>query len=993
MPEPRKYHSVISSPPASVLGLIIFTLLLAITWTDPRITCDPHCTSISPARHKMNIHNWTTIRPLYNALHRLLDLLIRHQLNRITLTHYKLHDTVPFGLGCARTPPQFFSETQIGSWNAICHQTSLNFLKLTIASLKLKIRNTFIAFNSAWNHLYNISSIHDFYECTRSLYSYARSTFASLLRKKSSKLLSATGCASVDANLMDNFRITVKHTCISRQTSHSSRRFTNYFRLPHVSQDNWVVNKSNKILSDAHLSILSKGLTFCPYTPTFNKTAILTSGIEYTRRLRLKEFFATHESYQNTDNVSHQDQSSFENQVSQFFKPASSFTPSPNHDTFLDLYISDVMNDLTHINPTRLAPNISAAERVALSDLMSDSDIIIKSADKGGALVLLNREDYLSEAYRQLNNPSDYCRIPVDPSKCYYSKIKRILNQAVSAGHLERKHIHILLPENSKPGRFYLLPKIHKEGCPGRPIVSGSGSMTESISKFVDLHIGPLVPKLSSYIKDTNHFLTIINDLNANHTFDDNTLLVTIDVKSLYTNIPHDECIQAATHYLDNTLINEYPPSSFIASLMKIVLQFNFFSFNNEFFLQEHGIAMGTKMAPSAANLFMGHFETRFLGELPNSPLIWRRFIDDIFVIWPHGHDSLIEFMETLNSFHSTIGSGRIKFTHTVSPTSISFLDVQVNLINHKLETDLFSKPTDTHQYLHFNSFHPRHIINSLPYSLALRIVRICSSSLKRRKHLDQLRLHLVARKYPLTLINRCIRKALTHSRNELLSTSNPPPPNSKIPFITPFFGGAKQPIKNAVYEHLPLLRRSSTMNSILDTNRPTLAFQRCQNLKDILVKADLNPSRPQKGFFKCNSETCSIDIYTINTNQFTSPLGQIFQIKQHISCDTPNVIYLITCKKCRKQYVGETGRFLRIRLKEHLADITHNRATPISLHFNLPDHNIQDFNFIGIENLHSNSLFYRRLREVFWIIKLCTFSAGLNTHLPDDLRRLAIVL
>ena len=102
------------------------------------------------------------------------------------------------------------------------------------------------------------------------------------------------------------------------------------------------------------------------------------------------------------------------------------------------------------------------------------------------------------------------------------------------------------LKENSlRPGRFYTIPKMHKQGHPGRPIVSSNGHPTERISQFVDHHLQPLVIKLPSYIKHTTHFLNKLNNIGQL------PLLVTRDVTSLETNIPHRDGIQACSDFLD----------------------------------------------------------------------------------------------------------------------------------------------------------------------------------------------------------------------------------------------------------------------------------------------------------------------------------------------------------------------------------------------------------------------------------------------------------
>ena len=103
-------------------------------------------------------------------------------------------------------------------------------------------------------------------------------------------------------------------------------------------------------------------------------------------------------------------------------------------------------------------------------------------------------------------------------------------------GLIDDKTRQYLLRTDAKPGRFYILPKIHKPGNPGRPIVSSNSHPTERISQFVDYHHQPLVHKLPSFVKDTNDFL---NKLLTIGNLPSNSLLVTLDVSSQYTLISH----------------------------------------------------------------------------------------------------------------------------------------------------------------------------------------------------------------------------------------------------------------------------------------------------------------------------------------------------------------------------------------------------------------------------------------------------------------------
>ena len=146
------------------------------------------------------------------------------------------------------------------------------------------------------------------------------------------------------------------------------------------------------------------------------------------------------------------------------------------------------------------------------------------------------------------------------------------------------------------------------------------------------------------------------------------------------------------------------PSSSFLCILIHLILMLNFFLFHDKTYLRTHGTAMGTGMAPTYANIFMGAIERRLLCSFPHKPLVWLRYIDDIFLIWNHGRTKLEAFIQHANTFHHTI-----RFTFNISLTHISFLDIMVTLLGNSLHTDLHSKPTHTFNYLHWSSCHPHH--------------------------------------------------------------------------------------------------------------------------------------------------------------------------------------------------------------------------------------------------------------------------------------------
>ena len=93
------------------------------------------------------------------------------------------------------------------------------------------------------------------------------------------------------------------------------------------------------------------------------------------------------------------------------------------------------------------------------------------------------------------------------------------------------------------------------------------------------------------------------------------------------------------------------------------------------------------------------------LAKMDAVPSTWWRYIDDVFAIWPHGEEQLVEFLDKMNQFHPSI-----KFMAKSSAKPVLFLDMKVTVENEIcLTTDLYVKLTDTHQYLHKDSCHPGH--------------------------------------------------------------------------------------------------------------------------------------------------------------------------------------------------------------------------------------------------------------------------------------------
>ena len=154
----------------------------------------------------------------------------------------------------------------------------------------------------------------------------------------------------------------------------------------------------------------------------------------------------------------------------------------------------------------------------------------------------------------------------------------------------------------------------------------------------------------NTYIKDTYDFLSKLRTAKVQP----HTLLITLDVESMYTNIDNEQGLEAVRNIFQ---ANPSPRRSdkHIFELLELSLKNNDFEFNNETFLQISGTAMGKKFAPSYANLFMAQWENTALDKCYQKPKMYFRYLDDIWILWDHGETQFQTFFDILNTHSPAI--------------------------------------------------------------------------------------------------------------------------------------------------------------------------------------------------------------------------------------------------------------------------------------------------------------------------------------------------
>ena len=717
-------------------------------------------------------------------------------------------------------------------------------------------------------------------------------------------------------------------------------------------------------LSEAERSVLSKGLKFVPSLSCMNKFTLLKDCSRFFRRIRW------------TAELGHppKNQAAFSNDIfTRLFKKPS-FREPPRTNFEVEYFIKKCSNDIQNL---KLRPlfysNLSREERLALQQLRKRDDLVIKPADKGGAVVVWRRDLYIAEAQRQLQNPSHYKLLDEPSLHADHRRIRLTINRLISDQQLPTS-AKLLIPPHPRQSVFYLLPKIHKLNNPGRPIVSTCSCPTEFISTYLDSILQPLVQSLPTYVKDSTHTLHLIEEFNSNPQTVP-TYLFTLDVQSLYTSIPHQDGLKALSFFLDQRPILE-PPTSTLLRLAELVLTLNTFSFDNHSYSQVKGVAMGTKMGPSYACLFMGHFEHLFLQQFRKPhPDLFKRYIDDCFAITSQSLEETTEFIQALQVFHPSIS-----FTYQISAVSVSFLDIHIFLSHGHLRTSVHYKPTDTHAYLHYHSFHNPSTLNSIPYSQFLRLRRLCSDNRDfHEKSLEMIKF-FQARHYPLPLLHQALHRVQNQPR-ELCLRPRPKLSTSDRPILALQYHPATRAVRNIIRSHWHLLQSTDKLSTTFPSP-PLISYKRGANLRNLLTHSSLPKSvASSPGTSPCNDPTCKTCPFIASSTSIQAPKCT-FHIKRSFTCHTYNLVYALQCthSQCQKIYIGETGRTLHIRFQEHIADIKHSRPRPVALHFNTTHHDWQGIRVRGLWLMHNDDPGERKEMETRLIDKLGTRKPfGLN--------------
>ncbi|OCT68769.1 hypothetical protein XELAEV_18040060mg [Xenopus laevis] len=266
---------------------------------------------------------------------------------------------------------------------------------------------------------------------------------------------------------------------------------------------------------------------------------------------------------------------------------------------------------------------------------------------------------------------------------------------------------------------------------------------------------------------------------------------------------------------------------------------------------------MGSNVAPTYANLYMAFMEEMSVYENPTfqkHAILYVRHIDDLLVLWDGTLDTLTEFHTFLNNMEEAL-----KFTYTCIGNTINFLDVQLTKVGAKLKTDLFRKETDS--LLHYTSFHPKSLRDSLPLTQYTRLKRIVSNEKDFDKQAMEMTSRFIDRGYHRDVLSMNQNKLHDKNRRDLLSpTRKDTQKGGRLAFVSKYTTASRH-VGNIIPRHCYILQ-SCHLNISSFQQVPLLAYKRGKSLKDQLVKADVGGKTTSRQLFLENPKIGHSPVY-----------------------------------------------------------------------------------------------------------------------------------
>ncbi|CAF1296249.1 unnamed protein product [Rotaria sordida] len=357
-------------------------------------------------------------------------------------------------------------------------------------------------------------------------------------------------------------------------------------------------------------------------------------------------------------------------------------------------------------------------------------NIVIRRTDKSKVFYIGKATDFARKSEEYMLKTKAYQEItsgrcPLSDMLC---AVQTLLSSLLAQKALSFQQYSKISPKLNKLelGHYHDLPKPHKVGTPLRPIIACIHAPATLVSQFLN-------DLLASIYLNVAREITFINGIDVirklekyilDGHFQTTTKFIIIDVTDLYTMIPREGALHALMRFSEKNSHHRKIGTLSIDAIMRmarLILDTNCFAYNNKYYQQTRGGAMGSAFTQVLANIYMFEWEQDLIQHQTVHEGMYGRYIDDIFMITNQTIDEIQTELEKAANKDINIK------IHYEIDTSVNFLDVTITNENRQLKTSLYHKPTTEPYILPYTSDHPRHIHRNIPCAALLSAARICS--------------------------------------------------------------------------------------------------------------------------------------------------------------------------------------------------------------------------------------------------------------------------
>ena len=488
-------------------------------------------------------------------------------------------------------------------------------------------------------------------------------------------------------------------------------------------------------------------------------------------------------------------------------------------------------------------------------------NVALLSPDKGNGIVVMDKEDYKNSLEELFADRSKFRILDEDPTNKRFTSIQTFLRSLKKRGEISEEEFKSMFPENAKIGRAHGTAKVHKEFerlPPLRPIVDTIGSTHYGVGKYITKLLNPLTQNQYS-LKDSFETADRIRNQIPDTLYEEGYVLVSFDVKSLFTNVPLKKTIDVILDrvYRQNLVATSLKKRT-LKKLITDTCNKTAFLVNGKIFEQTDGVSMGASLGPVLANIIMTEMEREVVDKLMDDGTLqfYARYVDDtLLLVKP---DQVDEVLRKFNSFHPNLEFTVDRFEDCVP----HFLDLEI----HRSGITIFRKETHTGQFTNFDSFTRWAHKTAWIRSLVNRAKRLCDPR-KLKPELAAIRRFAAYNGFPQWVAKRVIQRALQ------------PKPET---------GEADERPTEEVWINLPYLGDHGETIITKTTNRLRKLMKKEKNV-----------------VFKIFLETTKIAFFTSNKDQVPALSRSM-------------CVYQFTCPGCASQYIGKTTTTLFCRSGQH---------------------------------------------------------------------------